>query len=81
VKQQPLLDDCDTFANPAEIKPNPVSQPQHPAEKTVLLLCLRPRTDRSHLTKIRELLQNPLDWEYLYNFAEYHGLAPFFYIN
>ena len=74
-----MLDDFDTFANPAEIKPNPVSQPQHPAEKSFLLLCLRPRTDRSHLTQIHELLENPLDWEYLYNFAEYHGLAPFFY--
>lgn len=54
-------------------------QTQHQSEKNLLLLCLRPRPDQAHLTQIRELLLTDLNWEFLYNFAEQHGVAPFFY--
>jgi hypothetical protein len=42
-------------------------------------LCLRPRPGPAHLTLISESLLPDLDWEYVYNFTERQGLAPFFY--
>ena len=56
-----------------------MSQSLHERENNLLRVCLRPQTDQSQLTLISESLLPDLDWDYVYNFAERQGLAPFFY--
>jgi hypothetical protein len=50
-----------------------------PIEIDVLLSCARPQITPERAATIREVLQNGIDWEYLFRVAERHGLAPLLY--
>jgi hypothetical protein len=45
-------------------------------EISLLLSCSRPRIDSEHTDRIKDLFQNNIDWNYLLNLAERHGLIP-----
>lgn len=48
----------------------------HPPEIELLLLCARPQTDDDAVARIRTLLQQKLDWQLIFQLAEYHRTIP-----
>ena len=50
-----------------------------PSEIDILLSCARPQITPERAATIREVLQNGIDWEYLFRVAGRHGLMPLLY--
>ena len=50
-----------------------------PIEIDVLLSCARPQIAPERAATIREVLQNGMDWDYLFRVAERHGLVSLLY--
>ncbi len=48
----------------------------HQPEIELLLLCARPQTDDAAVARIRALLQQELDWQLIFQLAEYHRTIP-----
>lgn len=48
-------------------------------EIELLLCCARARMDASRVARLRELLDGALDWDFIINSAEIHGLVPLLY--
>ena len=50
-------------------------------EAELLLCCSRTQQSASTTARIRELLEQQIDWDYLFNLARRHALLPLLYIN
>jgi len=50
-----------------------------PIEIDVLLSCARPQITPERAATVREVLQNGIDWEYLFRVARRHGLVSLLY--
>lgn len=49
------------------------------AEDTFLLGCARTSRDKAGITKVKEVLNSELDWNYILETARQHGIAPLLY--
>lgn len=50
------------------------------AEHELLLLCSRTRLAPQAVARVKELVRQQLDWDYLFKFGRKHGLLPLFYV-